>query len=224
MRFLYVFCAAAALLVTLPAQAREVGDLSVQIGIANVDPHASSSELSLDASPIAGSSANVHTDTQLGITIRYMWKESVGLELLASTPFSHEITADTGALDLGRISAGDTKHLPPTFSVLWFPASASSNFQPYLGLGLNYTRFFSEGVSSTLQGVLGDGSLGLDDSLGLSFSAGFDYNFSDKLGVNLAVRKIDIDTNAVFSFSGAELTTDVEIDPVVYMAALSYQF
>ncbi|MEQ9567408.1 MAG: OmpW family outer membrane protein [Pseudomonadales bacterium] len=224
MRSLYVLCAAAALVVTLPSQAREVGDLSVQIGIANVDPHANSSELRLDTSAIADSSANVHTDTQLGITIRYMWKESIGLELLASTPFSHDITADTGALGLGRIPAGDTKHLPPTFSALWFPANASSNFQPYLGLGVNYTRFFSEGVSSTLQGVLGDGSLALDDSVGLSFSAGFDYSFSDKLGVNVVVRKIDIDTNAVFSFSGAELTTDVEIDPLVYMVGLSYQF
>lgn len=153
------------------------------------------------------------------------WRPSLfGLELLASTPFSHDISAATGALGLGRAPAGETKHLPPTLSALWFPLDASSDFQPYIGLGLNYTKFFSESVSPTLEGVLGSGSLSLDDSFGLSFSAGFDYSLSDKLGVNVAVRKIDIDTKAVFSFTGAELTSDVAIDPLVYMVGLSYQF
>lgn len=224
MRSQCLLCAAVAALMALPLQAREAGDISVQVGAVNVNPDASSTELSLNSSAVANSSANVYSDTQLGITLRYMWKESLGLELLAATPFSHDISAATGALGLGRVPAGETKHLPPTFSALWFPLSASSNFQPYVGLGLNYTRFFSESVSPTLEGVLGAGSLSLDDSFGLSFSAGFDYNLSDKLGINVAVRKIDIDTNAVFSFSGAELTTDVEIDPLVYMAGLSYQF
>jgi len=101
----------------------------------------------------------------------------------------------------------------------------ASFWRPSLfGLGLNYTKFFSESVSPTLEGVLGSGSLSLDDSFGLSFSAGFDYSLSDKLGVNVAVRKIDIDTKAVFSFTDAELTTDVAIDPLVYMVGLSYQF
>jgi len=223
MRSLHL-CAAVAVVLSIPAQAREVGDLSIQVGAANADPDVSSTELQLSGSAVAGSSANVHSDTQMGITLRYMWKESIGLEVLASTPFSHDITAATGELGLGRVPAGDTRHLPPTFSALWFPAAASSNFQPYLGLGLNYTKFFSESVSPALEGVLGEGSLSLDDSFGLSFSAGFDYNLTSNLGINVAVRKIDIDTSAVFSFTGAELATEVEIDPVVYMAGLSYRF
>lgn len=224
MRFQCLLCAAVTALMVLPTQAREVGGISVQVGAVNVNPDASSTPLSLNNSAVANSSANVYSDTQLGITLRYMWRESLGLEILAATPFSHDITAATGALGLGPVPAGETKHLPPTLSMLWFPMEASGNLQPYVGLGLNYTKFFSESVSPTLEDVLGTGSLKLDDSFGLSFSAGVDYHLSDKLGVNLAVRKIDIDTNAVFSFSGAELTTDVEIDPWVYMAGFSYQF
>jgi len=89
---------------------------------------------------------------------------------------------------------------------------------------LNYAKFFSEDVSPTLECVPGSGSLSLDDSFGLSFSAGFDDSLSNKFGVNAAVRRIDIDTKVVFSFTGAELTTDVAIDPLVYMVGLSYQF
>lgn len=225
MRIFSSMIVAALAAVSLSAQAREAGELSIQAGAILVDPDASSSELALNGTAIADSSANVHNDTQLGITFRYMYTDAVAVELLAATPFSHDITADTGALGLGRVPAGDTKHLPPTLSVLYFPAAADSAFQPYAGVGLNWTTFFSEGVSSTLVGVLGDGSLDLDDSFGLGLVAGFDYDLADNLTLNAAIRYIDIGNDATFSFdSGDSLTVGVDIDPITYMIGIGYTF
>lgn len=67
--------------------AYEAGDIILRAGVAHVALDASSSELSLNNSVIADSSANVHTNTQLGLTGVYMINENWGLELLASTPF-----------------------------------------------------------------------------------------------------------------------------------------
>lgn len=204
--------------------AYEAGDILLRVGGAHVSPDAESSELVLNGSAVADSSANVHTDTQLGITAVYMLKDHLGLEVLASTPFEHGITADTGALGLGRVNAGSTKHLPPTVSLQYYPASSNSKWQPYVGIGVNYTIFFSENVSNTLTGVLGAGNLDLDSSLGLVLQAGIDYKFSDRLIANASIWSFDIDTTANFDFGGTTLTADVDIDPMAYKVSVGYHF
>ena len=220
---------AALALVAGAAQAYEAGDMLLRGGFTTVAPDASSSELVLTSggtpSTIAGSEADVDDGSALGITFVYMMTDKIGLEVLASTPFSHDIDANTGALGLGTVDAGETKHLPPTVSLQYFPAASDSAFQPYVGAGLNYTLFFDEKVSGTLEGVLGPGNLDLDASFGLALQAGFDYAFNEKWLVNVGVYWIDIDTDATFSFdSGDRVTTEVEIDPWVYGVSIGYRF
>ncbi len=206
------------------AQAYEAGDMVLRGGFTTVAPDASSSELALNNSAIAGSEADVDDGSALGITFVYMMTDKIGLEVLAATPFSHDISADTGALGLGTVDAGETKHLPPTVSVQYFPAANDSAFQPYVGAGVNYTVFFDEDVSGTLEGVLGSGDLDLDASFGLAVQAGFDYALDDNWVVNVGVWWIDIDTDATFTFGSDQLTTDVEIDPWVYSLSIGYRF
>lgn len=207
------------------AQAYEAGDMLLRGGFTTVAPDASSSELVLNGVAQAGSGADVDDGSALGITFVYMMTDKIGLEVLAATPFSHDIDANTGAIGLGTVDAGETKHLPPTVSVQYFPAANDSAFQPYVGAGLNYTVFFDEEVSGTLEGVLGAGDLDLDASFGLALQAGFDYAINEKWLVNVGVYWIDIDTDATFSFAGGDrITTDVEIDPWVYSLSIGYRF
>lgn len=208
----------------LSVQAHEKGDFLVRAGIAHVAPDASSSQLVLDGGAAAGSEADVKSNTQLGLTFTYMLTDNWAVDVLASTPFTHDITADTGALGLGNIDAGETKHLPPTVSLVYFFAESGNKLQPYVGVGLNYTVFFDEEVDSQLEGVLGEGSLNLDASLGIALQAGVDYKLSDNLFLNAGVFWIDIDTEAEFDFANNRLETDVEIDPLVYMFTLGWKF
>jgi outer membrane protein len=102
---------------------------------------------------------------------------------------------------------------------------AESRFQPYAGVGINYTKFFEEDVASELEGIVGaGGKLKLDDSWGVAFELGMDYALSDRWVVNAAVWYIDIDTDAKFNFPGAEVKTKVDIDPLVYMVGIGYKF
>jgi len=206
------------------AHAHEKGDLLVRAGLANVAPDASSSVLAVDGTGVAGSEADVDDNTQLGLTFTYMLTDSLALDVLASTPFQHDISAETGALGLGTIEAGETKHLPPTVSLVYFPMAPSSQWQPYVGMGVNYTIFFEEDVDRELEAVLGNGSLELDASFGLAVQAGVDYQINDRMFLNAGVRWIDIDSDAEFEFSANTVTTDVEIDPWVYMVSVGWTF
>ncbi len=206
------------------AYAHEAGDLILRGGLANVAPDASSTELVLDGGAIGNSSADVDDNTQLGLTALYMLTDRWGVEVLASTPFSHDIKANTGDLGLGTIAAGDTKHLPPTVSIQYFFNTSQSAWRPYVGAGINYTLFFEEDVAAPLEGVLGSGSLSLDNSFGLAFQAGFDYQINDNLMLNASLRWIDIDTDAEFVFAANRITTEVDIDPWVPSVSIGWKF
>ncbi len=132
---------------TLNALGHEQGTWFVRGAITTVAPDASSSPLNLDGALIADSSADVDDNTQLGLTVGYMLTDRWAVELLASTPYSHDIEAATGALGLGTVEAGETKHLPPTLSLHYFLAAPDAKWQPCVGAGLNYTLFFDDDVA-----------------------------------------------------------------------------
>lgn len=204
------------------ALAYQQGDMVLRAGIATVAPDASSTSLALDGSALAGTSVDVDDNTQLGLTLTYMLSDNVGVEVLAATPFSHTVTAKGLGADFNAI---DLKHLPPTVSVQYFPMGSDSAFQPYVGLGLNYTVFFDEELTPEFKANVADGTVKLDDSFGLAFELGCDYEVSENLVVNASIWTIDIDTTATVNLvNGSRVTTDVDIDPLVYMIGLGYKF
>jgi outer membrane protein len=204
--------------------AHEAGDFIVRAGVAHVDPDDDSDRLNLNGGLLPGSRAEVEDDTQLGLTFTYMLSNHWGVELLASTPFDHDIKADLGGGT--TVDAGSAKHLPPTLSLQYYPMESTSKFQPYVGAGVNYTKFFSEDVDSELETVIGaSGDLELDDSLGWAAQIGFDYEIDEHWLINAAVWYIDLETDAKFKFDNAAVVkTDVDIDPLVYMISIGYKF
>ncbi|MEC8011240.1 MAG: OmpW family outer membrane protein [Pseudomonadota bacterium] len=222
-----------ALAIAGTAHAYEAGDMVFRAGVVSVHPDDSSTPLyygnqELSAAGVGASPtyASVDNSTQLGLTFTYMYTENFGVEVLGATPFSHDIYLSGGL----NQRAGETKHLPPTVSAQYYPLGSGSAFQPYAGIGLNYTTFFSEKVDPGLDATLdtlnaGDSSLSLDDSWGVAFEVGFDYQLTEQLLLNAAVWKVDIETTATVSHTGLEdITTDVTIDPYAYMLSIGYKF
>ena len=227
------------------AMAYEAGDFIVRAGVANVSPDESSDGIAvpvLGVDAIPGTGVEVDSDTQLGLTVTYMLSSSLGVELLAATPFTHDITADLSAAGFGKVDAGETTHLPPTLSLVWYPLGSEGGVSPYLGAGLNYTVFFEEDVSDTLEAatpavvsalggpeLTGPVPLGLelDDSWGLAAQLGVDIALNDNWHVNASVRWIDINTDATISSALADNTItidNIEIDPFVYQLNIGYKF
>ncbi|MDG1582203.1 OmpW family outer membrane protein [Pseudomonas sp. GOM6] len=209
------------------AQAHKAGDIIVRAGAITVDPHESSSDIWVGAlgTDVAGTKATLDSDTQLGLNFAYMVTDHVGVELLAATPFSHDVGVKgmPGAFAGLNGKLGELKHLPPTLSVLYYPLDAASAFQPYVGAGINYTWFFDTELSSEAEDK-GFSGLDLDDSWGLSAQIGMDYMLTDNVMLNAQVRYIDIDTTGSTSYGGREVEVDVDVDPFVYMIGLGYKF
>jgi outer membrane protein len=199
-RTLLVATAAAVIVLSPAANAHEQGDWLLRVGVGNVDPKSDN-----------GTIASVDSGTALVFNGTYFFTPNLGFEILAATPFSHDIK-----LAADGTKVGETKHLPPTFS-LQYHFDTASLFDPYVGLGLNYTLFFDEETTGPLSGT----SLKLDDSIGVATQIGADFEISEKMSLNFDVRWIDINTDA--ELDGAPLE-EVEIDPLVYSLTMVWEF
>ena len=181
------------------ANAFEPGDWLVRVGASYVSPTSNNHDV-----------VSVESATSATINFTYMMTDIWALEVLAAYPFKHDIELHDGS------KVGSTKHLPPTVS-LQYHFRPTEQFQPYVGVGINYTNFFSEKTQGALEGT----DLSLGDSWGLAGQIGFDVMFNDDWFFNFDVRYIDIDTKA--KLDGASLGT-VEIDPWIFGAHIGYRF
>ena len=213
--------AAAVAFSTASAQAYEAGDFIFRGGVASVQPDVDSGGLKTNGVEDKNATADVNNDTQLGLSFTYMLSDKFGVELLAATPFKHTLNGKGDLASLGDFA--EVKQLPPTVSLQYYPMDKNAKFQPYLGLGLNYTVFFSEDFKGSASDTFRD--LELDSSLGLSGQLGFDYRLNGNWAINAAFWYMDINTTAKFkNTAGNRYKLDAELDPLVYMAGVSYRF
>jgi outer membrane protein len=212
---------------SIGAFAHQAGDWIVRVGAINVDPNDDSDKIVLPTQPEPTVLKGVEVDDAWAMSLigAYMVTDSVAIELLAATPFKHDI--DVAGTDL---AAGSAKQLPPTLSMQWYPRGGKDGWQPYFGIGVNYTIFFDEKVDKDLEGALGaliganKVDLELDDSFGLAAQAGVDIPLGERWMLNAGIWYIDIDTTAKIKTDVGRVKFDVDIDPWVYNIGVAYRF
>lgn len=198
LRTLFLTATAALALAATGAAAQQKGDITLGLGLGYVDPKD-------DNGTLTAGDLTLGDDTQLTLTVEYFLTDNLGLELLAATPFTHDI-------ELGGSKVGEVTHLPPTVTLNYYFKNASM-MTPFVGVGLNYTTALD--VDSPL------GDLDLDDSWGLAAHAGVDYAISDNGALRADLRWMDIDMDA--SLNGTELGT-AEVDPIVIGVSYIHTF
>ncbi|WP_026376015.1 OmpW/AlkL family protein [Aestuariibacter salexigens] len=211
--------------------AYEKGDIVFRAGLTSVAPDDSSSNIFVGGASSGadlGFGVNVDNNTQLGLNLAYFFDDQWNVELLAATPFKHDVNVNANPLGLGKL--GEVTHLPPTVTVNYYFNDPAVPFQPYVGAGVNYTLFFDEEFTSG-NASLGFSDLDLDASLGYALQAGFDLLFANDWVLNASVRYIDISTDAFFTldnaglgFSNASGSVSVDVDPYVYTVSVGYKF
>lgn len=172
-----VAAALAAGLLAGTAQAYEAGNWIGRIGAWGVFPK--SDNLGTPLGMI-----NVEDGYSLGFNITYMATSNIGIELLGALPFKHNI-------ELGGTKVASTYQLPPTVFVQYHFMPTGS-IHPYVGVGLNYTNFFSEKTKGALSGS----SVKLDDSWGVAGQLGIDVDVAPNWFLNADVSYINIETDA----------------------------
>jgi outer membrane protein len=119
------------------------------------------------------------------IDLSYFITPNWAAELVLTYPQKHTIRSDGTKI-------GSLKHLPPTLTVQYH-FTGTGAFKPYLGAGLNYTRFSSVEFIPAVEAAL---SPSIDkNSFGLAFQAGVDYKLSTDVYLNFDVKKVQIRTD-----------------------------
>ena len=196
----------------LPAQAYEAGQWILRGGIGTVAPKSDNLNLSDAVDTIT---VDVDDGTSLTLSGTYMLSKNWAFDVLASWPFNHDIELAVNGV---AAKIAETDHLPPTFSIQYH-FMPDATWQPYAGLGVNWTTFFSTDTISDLssQGI----ELDLDDSIGLAAQVGADFALNDRWLINVDLRWINIETDATLD---GDAVGTVEIDPWVYSINLGYRF
>ena len=134
------------------------------------------------------------------IDFSYFFMPQFAVELVLTYPQKQTIRS-------GSTEIGSLKHLPPTLTAQYHFTTLGA-FKPYVGAGLNYTRFsnvkFDPAVQSALQPTLSK------NSFGLAVQAGFDYEVAKNIYFNVDVKKVQIRTDV--SSAGTKVGT-FKVDP-----------
>jgi len=210
------FITAISSLVYAPMSLAEAGDFLVRVRALNVSPNDDSGSVST----IPGSSVSVGSDTTVELDFTYFFSRNLGIEAILGTS-QHDINAGGSIAGLGKIAEVST--LPPTVT-LQYHFQPDATVRPYAGIGVNYTKFYDQKASASLQSALGPTSVDLDSSFGLSAQVGVDIKLDKDWFVNLDAKYIRMDTTANLNSGGVVRTVDVDINPWFFGVGVGRRF
>jgi outer membrane protein len=137
--------------------------------------------------------------------ITYFVSPNVSVELVLTVPQKHTVSA-------GSTEIGTLRHLPPTL-LAQYRFTSQGNFQPYLGAGVNFTRFSSVSLPT-----------GVDvsrNSWGLAFQAGVDVPIAKGTYLNFDIKKVYIQTDVS---AGVTTLGTFKVDPVLLGVGIGWRF
>lgn len=158
------------------------------------------------------------------IDFTYFITPNIAAELILTYPQKHD-------LHYQGIKIGSAKHLPPTLT-LQYHFLPEGTIRPYIGAGVNYTRFMSVNINAApalaALGISVDAPIDVDrNSFGLAGQVGVDFKVADKWFINLDAKYVQIEAKDVRVKSGplaGTKVTDLQIDPWLLSVGVGYRF
>jgi outer membrane protein len=140
---------------------------------------------------------------------------NVGVELVLGVPPKIKAKA-TGSVAFLGDDVLSAKIIAPTLLVNYHFGAPGDVFRPYVGAGINYTKFTS--IHSTLAT-----DIHMSDSTGWALQAGLDYALNKDWGVFASVAALKAKSKLVAAGTTV-LQTTIDFRPIVYSAGVSYKF
>ena len=226
----------AALLAAAPAARADDGGVNtVYVGVAYLQAHSSLPDLSGMNTP-PGLNLNVGNAATLGLGFVHDFNGHWSGELALGYPPRVRTDAMGVAWNAVGIAPGtgitDVHLQSPTVFVNYHPFGVHHRIDPYVGLGVNYTRFTDTTALNSLQNAIGPTQIHLSDSWGAAAHVGLQYHFDRRWSLvgSIAVADVQSDlTSTTFLRGGSSVVvmqgkTHINFHPIVYTVAIGYSF
>jgi outer membrane protein len=210
----------------------EAGDWVVRVRATNISPDEDSKLGKMTNNLLAGGAPNsvlnsgaeleVESNTIPELDISYYFTKNIAAELILALGSKHDVNihknpAGPQAFD-GKIGLGEVNVLPPTLTLQWH-FNPDQMIDPYVGAGVNYTRFMDNGLKLDAAGL----PIRVErNSFGPALQAGVDINLQDGWLINADVKKLWIDTDV--KFVGIGKIDKLDIDPWVVSVGFGKKF
>jgi len=157
----------------------------------------------------SGLDVNAKDKTIPEFDITYFFTKNIAAELVLTYP--QRVDVRSYSTSLGTVTA-----LPPTL-LAQYHFTQFGPLKPYVGAGVNYTRFGSRNLGSADQYSVEKSSLGYAAQIGA------DYMLTKNWGVNLDVKYLQIKTDVIVNSSGASAGT-LNLSPIATSVGVTYKF
>jgi len=151
-----------------------------------------------------GLGLKVNDKTIPEVDFTYFITKNVAAELILTVPQQHDLSSNGTKI-------GTVTHLPPTLLLQYHFDGAG--FKPYVGAGINYTKFTSADLPA-----------GVDikrDSVGGALQVGVDVPLSGNMYFNFDVKKVYLETDV--SAGGNKIGT-FKVDPLLVGVGIGWRF
>ena len=145
------------------------------------------------------------------VDVSYFFTPNIAAELILTYPQKHDLRSNGNKI-------GTLKHLPPTL-LAQYHFTQFGKFKPYVGAGVNYTRFSSVNFDPAVVAALNPSIK--KNSLGLALQAGFDYQLDSNWSLNLDIKKVQIKTDVR---SAGTKVGSFKADPLLVGVGVGYRF
>lgn len=141
------------------------------------------------------------------VDVSYFFTRNIAAELVLTYPQKIDI-------DVGGTKQGTIKALPPSL-LLQYHFTDLGAFKPYVGAGLNYTRFYKR------NNILSGAAEVEKDSFGWTGQIGFDYALNKNWSLNVDAKYVKIDTDV--KLNGSKIG-HVDLNPWLLGVGIGYRF
>jgi outer membrane protein len=205
---------AVALALLFAAGAASAQDNIVKFGVTEYTTHTQTNGISGVGVP-PGANADTGNATTVIFTYERLLTPNFGIELALGIPPRLQANA-TGSVAFLGDDVLSAKIVAPTVFLNYHFGAPGDTWRPYVGAGINYTRFVSiqSKLSSTAE---------MSDSWGWAVQGGMEYVLNEQWSLFGSVSALKVKSDLVAS-GATVLQTTIDFRPVVYTIGAAYKF
>ncbi len=207
--------------------------ITLKLGWVNIDPSSSATPVAGPFTPVDTLGLKVQPQSTLFFSVAKDISSNMEVELAAGIPPRHDgtlvilkpsaVPGSVAALDGQLLSR--VRQVAPTLFANYKFGDSNSQFRPFIGLGINFTRFDqteSTAVNDAVNG--GATTIKMTDSVGPAAQLGLSLKLGGPWSVTGSWSTARVKSTVTTNTLGIERTSDITFHPSVTTLAVGYSF